>query len=40
VRPTSKSGRAVVTSTVHVLNQHNTEVMTYVAKRLLAGRPV
>lgn len=39
IRPTSKSGRAVVTSTVHVLNQHGTEVMTYVAKRLLAGRP-
>ncbi len=39
VRPTSKSGRAVVTSTVHVLNQHGTQVMTYVAKRLLAGRP-
>ncbi len=39
IRPTSQSGRAVVTSTVHVLNQHDTEVMTYVAKRLLAGKP-
>ena len=39
VKPTSKSGRAVVTSTVHVLNQHGTEVMTYVTKRLLAGKP-
>jgi acyl dehydratase len=39
VKPTSKSGRAVVTSTVHVMNQHGQEVMTYVAKRLLAGKP-
>ncbi len=39
IRPTTQSGRAVVTSTVHVLNQEDTEVMTYVAKRLLAGKP-
>ncbi len=39
IRPTTQSGRAVVTSTVHVLNQVGTEVMTYVAKRLLAGKP-
>jgi acyl dehydratase len=39
IHPTSKSGRAVVTSTVHVINQHGHEVMTYVAKRLLAGQP-
>jgi 3-hydroxybutyryl-CoA dehydratase len=39
VRPTSKGNRAVVDSTVHVLNQHGKEVMTYEAKRLLAGRP-
>ena len=39
VRPTSKSKRAVVTSTIEVLNQRNECVMTYPAKRLLAGRP-
>jgi acyl dehydratase len=39
IKPTSQSGRAVVTSTVHVMNQHGQEVMTYVAKRLLAGKP-
>jgi acyl dehydratase len=39
IKPTSKNGRAVVTSTVHVMNQHDQEVMTYVAKRLLAGKP-
>lgn len=39
VRPTSKSKRAVVTSTIEVLNQRNECVMTYTAKRLLAGRP-
>ena len=38
VRPTSKSKRAVVTSTIEVLNQRNECVMTYTAKRLLAGR--
>ena len=38
VRPTSKSNRAVVTSTIEVLNQRNECVMTYTAKRLLAGR--
>lgn len=37
--PTSKSGRAVVTSRIDVFNQHGTMVMTYTAKRLLAGRP-
>lgn len=39
VRPTSKSNRAVVTSTIEVFNQRNECVMTYTAKRLLAGRP-
>ena len=39
LRPTSKSGRAVVTSCIEVFNQRNEKVMTYVAKRLLAGRP-
>jgi 3-hydroxybutyryl-CoA dehydratase len=39
IRPTSKHGRAVVTSLVTVSNQHGTTVMSYVAKRLLAGDP-
>ena len=37
IRPTSKSGRAVVTSTIDVFNQRDEKVMTYMAKRLLAG---
>ena len=39
LRPTSKSGRAVVTSDVRVFNQHAEPVMSYVVTRLLAGRP-
>lgn len=39
VVPTSRSGRAVVTSEINVFNQHGTLVMTYTATRLLAGRP-
>lgn len=39
IRPTSKHGRAVVTSEVAVVNQDGTTVMRYVAKRLLAGDP-
>ncbi|NBQ89307.1 MAG: acyl dehydratase [Betaproteobacteria bacterium] len=39
IRPTSKSGRAVVTSTIDVYNQHAQCVMSYTATRLLAGRP-
>jgi acyl dehydratase len=39
IRPTSKSGRAVVTSRIDVFNQSDVCVMTYTAKRLLAGRP-
>ena len=38
IRPTSRSGRAVVTSRIDVWNQHRTLVMSYTAKRLLAGR--
>lgn len=38
VVPTSKSGRAVVDSTIKVFNQRQEKVMTYTAKRLLAGR--
>ncbi|ARU05346.1 acyl dehydratase [Comamonas serinivorans] len=37
IRPTSQSGRAVVTSRVDVFNQSGTQVMRYVATRLLAG---
>ena len=39
VSPTSKSGRAVVSSLNKVFNQRNECVMTYTAKRLLAGLP-
>ena len=38
IRPTSRHGRAVVTSRIDVYNQHGTAVMTYTATRLLAGR--
>ena len=38
IRPTSKHGRAVVTSRIDVYNQHGKPVMTYVATRLLAGK--
>ena len=38
VTPTSKSGRAVVDSMIEVFNQRQEKVMTYTAKRLLAGR--
>ncbi len=39
VRPTSKNNRAIVDSTVQVHNQRGQCVMTYTARRLLAGRP-
>lgn len=39
IRPTSKSGRAVVDSRIEVYNQRDVCVMSYTAKRLLAGRP-
>ena len=39
LRPTSKSGRAVLTFHVEVLNQASARVMTYDVKRLMAGRP-
>lgn len=38
IRPTSRSGRAVVASRIDVFNQHGTQVMSYTATRLLAGR--
>ncbi len=39
IRPTSRAGRAVVTSDVRVMNQHGDCVMEYTVKRLVAGRP-
>lgn len=39
VRPTSKHNRAIVTSRIDVFNQRDQMVMTYVATRMLAGRP-
>jgi acyl dehydratase len=39
VRPTSKGGRAIVTSQIEVRNQRGEHVMTYTATRMLAGRP-
>lgn len=38
IRPTSKGGRAVVTSRIEVYNQRQEQVMVYTAVRLLAGR--
>lgn len=38
VRPTSQGNRAVVDSDIEVFNQRGECVMTYQAKRLLAGR--
>lgn len=38
IRPTSKGGRAIVDSTITVHNQREELVMTYTARRMLAGR--
>jgi acyl dehydratase len=38
IKPTSKHGRAVVTSQIDVFKNGGVHVMTYVAVRLLAGR--
>lgn len=38
VRPTSKGNRAIVDSQVDVYNQRAEQVMTYTARRMLAGR--
>lgn len=38
IRPTSKGGRAIVDSSVSVYNQRDEHVMTYTARRMLAGR--
>jgi len=39
IKPTSKNNRAVVTSDVKVYNQKAEMVMSYVVKRMTAGRP-
>jgi len=39
VKPTSKNNRAVVMSRIEVFNQRDELVITYWAKRLLAGQP-
>ena len=38
VKPTSKGNRAIVDSTIEVFNQNDEPVLTYTAKRMLAGR--
>lgn len=38
IRPTSKANRAIVDSDIEVFNQHGECVMTYQARRMLAGR--
>ena len=38
IRPTSKGNRAIVDSDIEVFNQRGECVMTYQARRLLAGR--
>ncbi len=38
IKPTSRHGRAVVTSQIEVFKNEGEHVMTYVAVRLLAGR--
>lgn len=38
IKPTSKGGRAVVDSSISVFNQRDEHVMTYTARRMLAGR--
>lgn len=38
IRPTSKGNRAIVDSQVDVFNQRDEQVMTYTARRMLAGR--
>lgn len=38
VRPTSTGGRAIVDSVIEVFNQQGENIMTYTARRMLAGR--
>lgn len=39
IRPTSKGGRGIVTTTNEILNQKDENVITYTAVRMMAGRP-
>jgi acyl dehydratase len=39
VRPTSTGDRAIVDSTITILNQHAEAVMRYTSRRMIAGRP-
>ena len=39
IKPTSRGDRAVITSDVKVFNQQDELVLSYVVKRMLAGRP-
>jgi 3-hydroxybutyryl-CoA dehydratase len=39
VKPTSKGNRAIVDSSIEVFNQHGQPVLSYTARRMLAGRP-
>ena len=39
VKPTSKQDRAIVSQQIDIWNQHGELVITYAAKRMLAGRP-
>ncbi|NYT63780.1 acyl dehydratase [Alcaligenaceae bacterium] len=39
LRPTSKHNRAIVASRIDIKNQHGTDVITYTATRMLAGKP-
>jgi acyl dehydratase len=38
VRPTSKGNRAIVDSTITIRNQHDTPVLRYTSRRMIAGR--
>jgi len=39
VRPTSKHNRAIVDSTITVLNQESVPVIRYTSRRMISGRP-
>lgn len=39
VRPTSTGNRAIVDSTITILNQHDTPVLRYTSRRMIAGQP-
>ncbi|MCW3834492.1 MaoC/PaaZ C-terminal domain-containing protein [Sphingomonas canadensis] len=39
VRPTSSGNRAIVDSTITILNQRNEAVLRYTSRRMIGGRP-